>query len=294
MDSKNTNAALEPRSMSSISPKADDPTASPITPIFRWAGSKRKILPVLAAYWRPSFARYVEPFAGSAALFFRLHPERALLGDINNELIEAYDVIRDRPDDVHYAVSKIARTPQEYYRIRDGNTGRLKSFGRAVRFVYLNRYCFNGIFRTNQAGKFNVPFANKKPGVIPPIEHFRRSANLLSRATLKSGDFGALLSNVRPRDFVYLDPPYAVESRRVFREYDRREFSKRDLDRLGTHLRNMDAIGASFVVSYADCREARDVFSPWHLRRIRVRRQIAGFVSSRRFATELLVTNIQT
>ena len=197
MDSKKTNAALEPRSVSSISPKVDDPSetlASPITPIFRWAGSKRKILPVLATYWSPSFARYVEPFAGSAALFFRLHPERALLGDINSELIEAYDVIRDRPDDVHCAVSKIARTPREYYRIRDGNTGRLKSFGRAVRFVYLNRYCFNGIFRTNQAGRFNVPFANKKPGVIPPIEHFRRSANLLSRATLKSGDFGALLS----------------------------------------------------------------------------------------------------
>jgi DNA adenine methylase len=222
-----------------------------------------------------------------------LQPERAVLGDINQELIDAYEVIRDRPDDVHHAVSNIRRSKSEYYRVRGRNTNRLKAFGRAVRFVYLNRYCFNGIYRTNTEGRFNVPYAHDKPGTIPPIENFRRSAALLNRAKLKAGDFGEILSGVMPKDFVYLDPPYAVESRRIFREYDRREFAKRDLERLAVHLQTIDRKGASFVVSYADCREARDLFSRWTVRRIRVRRHIAGFASARRLATELLVTNTQ-
>ncbi len=267
--------------------------ATTITPIFRWAGSKRKVLPILASFWKPSFKRYVEPFAGSAALFFRLNPERAILGDINSELIEAYEIIRDRPDDVHRAVSKIRRSKSQYYKVRDQNTNRLKAFGRAVRFVYLNRYCFNGIYRTNMDGRFNVPYAHIKPGVVPPIENFRRCSALLHRASLKCGDFGAVLSGVKAGDFVYMDPPYAVESRRIFREYDQREFSKRDIERLASHLENINQKGASFVLSYADCREARDLFSCWSTSRIRVRRQVAGFSSARRFATELLVTNIE-
>lgn len=277
--------------MSDKTPRMERPAA--ITPLFRWAGSKRKILPILSEFWQPHFRRYVEPFAGSAALFFMLQPDRAVLGDINQELIDAYEVIRDRPDDVHHAVSNIQRSESNYYRVRARNTNRLKAFGRAVRFVYLNRYCFNGIYRTNTEGRFNVPYAHGTDGMIPPIENFRRSAALLHRAKLKAGDFGEVLSGVMPKDFVYLDPPYAVESRRIFREYDRREFAKRDLERLADHLGTIHRKGASFVVSYADCREARDLFSRWTMRRIRVRRHIAGFASARRLATELLVTNTQ-
>lgn len=265
--------------------------AATITPIFRWAGSKRKVLPILATFWNPSFKRYVEPFAGSAALFFRLNPERAILGDINSELIEAYEIIRDRPDDVYRAVSKISRNESQYYKVRDQNTSRLKAFGRAVRFVYLNRYCFNGIYRTNMKGKFNVPYAHNKPGVIPSLEVFRRCSALLNHASLKCGDFGSVLSGVKAGDFVYIDPPYVVDSRRIFREYDQREFSKKDLKRLASHLKKIDRKGATFLLSYADCREARELFSCWTMSRIRVRRNIAGFASARRFANEFLVTN---
>jgi DNA adenine methylase len=263
-----------------------------ITPIFRWAGSKRKVLPILAKYWNPHFSRYIEPFVGSAALFFRLQPQSAVLGDINLGLIEAYEVIRQRPDDVFAAVSKIPRSKHEYYRIRAQNVRQMGDFGRAVRFVYLNRYCFNGIFRTNLKGEFNVPYAHTKPGVIPPIENFRQSAQLLERAKLRCTDFGEILSSVRCGDFVYLDPPYAVESRRVFRQYDRKQFTKKDLSRLADHLQCIDRKGAAFVVSYAECKEARELLSHWKASRIRVRRNVAGFVSARRLANEIVVTNI--
>jgi len=264
-----------------------------ITPIFRWAGSKRKVLPILASFWSPNYRRYLEPFAGSAALFFKLQPEHAVLSDINEDLISTYEVIRDQPDDVHRAVSRIRQSETEYYKVRARNTSRLSAFNRAVRFVYLNRHCFNGIYRTNTLGKFNVPYAHNKPGVIPPIEKFRRSAALLHRASLRSSDFGQILSSVRENDFVYLDPPYAVESRRVFRQYDRRQFLRRDLERLSEHLSNIDKKRASFVVSYADCREARSLFARWHVSRVRVRRNVAGFAADRKIATELLVTNIK-
>lgn len=276
------------------SDKCPSPSStSTITPLFRWAGSKRKVLPVLAAHWQSSHRRYVEPFAGSAALFFKIQPEKAILGDINEGLIEAYEVIRDRPDDVHQAVSRIRRGETSYYKVRAQNPRRMGAFGRAVRFVYLNRYCFNGIFRTNRNGQFNVPYAHIKPGIIPPIEDFRKCAALLQRASLRCGDFGAIISTVRSGDFVYLDPPYAVESRRVFREYDQREFTMRDLERLGEHLQTIHRKNATFVVSYADCSEARKVFQQWPSRRIRVRRHIAGFASNRRTAFELLVTNLE-
>lgn len=278
--------------MKSTSHTNPEPELKEVRSIFRWAGSKRKILPALATYWNPEFNRYVEPFAGSSALFFKLQPHVAVLGDVNGALIEAYEVIRERPDDVFRAVSKLPRSANTYYKIRGQNINRLKAFGRAVRFVYLNRYCFNGIYRTNLDGKFNVPYANVKPGVIPPVEDFRHCAALLQRAILKCGDFGAVLSAVKAGDFVYMDPPYAVESRRVFRQYDQREFSKRDLERLSSHLKTIDRKGASFVISYADCREARELFANWRVRRIRVRRHIAGFVSARRHAFELLATNI--
>jgi DNA adenine methylase len=264
-----------------------------ITPIFRWAGCKRKVLPVLAQYWRPEFKRYVEPFAGSAALFFRVQPERALLGDINEGLIEAYEVIRDRPDDVQEAVHRIPRSETRYYEVRRQVPHRLSAFRRTVRFVYLNRYCFNGIFRTNTDGQFNVPYAHTKPGVIPPVENFRRCAALLNRASLRCGDFGGILSSVRKGDFVYLDPPYAVASRRVFRQYDQREFTERDVERLAEHLKNIDRKGAYFAVSYADCAEGRRLLSQWETRRIKVRRHVAGFSSARRYAFEILVSNIQ-
>jgi len=267
-------------------------SAAPVTPVFRWAGSKRKILPTLAEYWNPKYSRYVEPFAGSAALFFSLQPDRAVLGDVNSDLIDAYKVIRDRPDDVHRAVTKIARNSDTYYAVRKRNPSRLSAFNRAVRFVYLNRYCFNGIYRTNNDGHFNVPYAHTKPGVVPPIERFRRCATLLQRADLRVGDFGNVLKTVRKGDFVYLDPPYVVESRRVFRKYDERDFSHSDLERLKTHVVAIVNKGASFILSYADCAEVRKLFSEWRMRRVRVRRNVAGFVSARRLANEVVVTNI--
>ncbi len=267
-------------------------TSVKVDSILRWAGSKRKVLPRLACFWHQHYDRYVEPFAGSASLFFRLQPASAMLGDINSELIESYEVVRESPDRLYNILSAMPVGASSYYKVRQQIPSKLSRIARAARFIYLNRHCFNGIFRTNKSGQFNVPFGGLKPGKIPRVETFRQCAILLSRAALRTCDFGHILRDTKLGDFVYLDPPYAVESRRVFRQYCSKEFAKKDLERLACHLHRMDARKVHFVLSYADCAEARHFFKDWNPTRMRVRRHVAGFTGSRRTAYELIATNI--
>ena len=263
-----------------------------IQPFLRWAGSKRQLVSRLASYWPGDPARYIEPFAGSACLFFALQPKEAVLGDINADLIRTYCTVRDHSSDVAAELAQIAFNKDTYYGLRQMRPETMPATAAAARFIYLNRFCFNGLYRTNAAGDFNVPFAPRGSGRLPLLSHLVGCAELLSRAKLHCGDFEETLELVQAGDFVYLDPPFAVSKRRVFREYSPTSFAQHDLIRLCRHLHRIDSIGARFLVSYADCAEARDAFRRWHFRRVRTRRNIAGFAVHRRFAFELIVTNM--
>jgi DNA adenine methylase len=234
------------------------------TPFLRWAGSKRKLLPKLMPYWGSGYRRYIEPFAGSGALFFALRPGKALLSDINGELIEAMELVRDSPAEIHGLLSRMRHTKDEYYRIRSQDRKSLGARGRVTRFIYLNRYCFNGLYRTNLAGQFNVPFAASGTGDIPSLETFLENAKRLGAARLVQGDFDTVVrAEVKKGDFVYLDPPFAVENRRIFRQYGPQTFGIDDLARLSALLREIEARGAHFLLSYACCKEVREYFGDW-------------------------------
>lgn len=261
-------------------------------PVLRWAGSKRQTVERLAKLWAPGYARYVEPFAGSAALYFTIRPGNAVIADRNRDLIDTYRVLCERPAELHARAIAVPKSKQIYYKLRDRDPGGLSTLERAVRFLYLNRYCFNGLYRTNSDGGFNVPYAPSGTGGFPSCAEFEACARLLSTAKLRAWDFGTTLRYVRAGDFVYLDPPYAVESRRVFREYGAFGFGRSELVRLVRHLRRIDERGAMFVLTYADCAEARRLFSEWPQKRIAVRRNIAGFAGARKRAFELLISNL--
>ena len=269
------------------------PVNLPTKPFLRWAGSKRKQVPVLKQYWSDQYDRYVEPFAGSACFFFDLAPSNALLADKNQELIETYEVIREHPKLVYNRVTIMSRDKETYYLERSKSPQQLTRVQRAVRFIYLNRNCFNGIYRTNQNGEFNVPFASSRAGKFVAYDQFLSAAELLVNAELRCWDFGTTLRHVRSGDFVYLDPPYALDSRRVFKEYGKRLFQMEDLERLSQHLEKIADRGAAFVVSYADCKQAREIGRAWTCPRLRVRRHVAGFSGARRSAYELVITNIE-
>jgi DNA adenine methylase len=262
-----------------------------IVPIFRWAGSKRKTLSFLTGFWNDRFNRYIEPFVGSACLFLKLKPKAAVLADLNSALIDTYETIRDKPIAVAEALYAIPRDSDTYYKVRRSCKRSTTAVDRAAQFVYLNRNCFNGIFRTNLNGDFNVPFGADQ-GQYPRLCDFETTADLLKKATLLRGDFGATLRHLRKGDFVYLDPPFAATGARTFVEYGKRSFAEDDIGRLERHLERIDSRGASFLVSYADCPRAREIAKDWNWRAIEVRRHIAGFSSKRKMAGELLISNL--
>jgi DNA adenine methylase len=138
-----------------------------------------------------------------------------------------------------------------------------------------------------------VPFAGKKTGNLPSWEQFSTAASILKRSTIKCGDFERILRKaVRAGDFVYLDPPYAVGNRRIFRQYGADTFGLSDLQRLRVVLELIEDRGAHFVLSYAYCREAKEAFEGWSSRRVYTHRNISGFAKHRRRAAELIVTNV--
>lgn len=267
-------------------------TAANLRSPIRWAGSKRKLLPILEKFWRSSDNKYIEAFAGSACLFFHVQPRRAVLNDTNEELIAAYRILARHPLLLYETLNEMTRSQEIYYQIRGVNVNELDEFDAAVRFFYLNRYCFNGIYRTNKLGAFNVPYASYKTGGFPKRDQWRRSAEALSRAMILCSDFEeVVLDNVESGDFVYLDPPYAVSNRRVFVQYSPNEFGMSDLTRLRSVMDYVDRAGATFVVSYALSKETSILSQGWHSKRTLAQRNVAGFSHHRRKAVEVLITN---
>src|ERR1041385_6945188 len=199
-----------------------------MAPLLRWAGSKRMHVPFLRQCWSSGeYSRYIEPFAGSAAAFFAIAPQDAVLADINCELIQTYRAICQAPSAVFRRLHQFSTGKDEYYSVRAMRP--THAVTKAARFVYLNRFCFNGLYRTNIDGDFNVPYGAPKTLNLPDLVRFQACARLLRCATLVDADFREVLAKVREGDFVYLDPPYAVSHRRVFIQYAKGHFSTKDL-----------------------------------------------------------------
>lgn len=229
---------------------------------------------------------------GSAALFFSLDPAKAVLSDINEDLINAFMAVQTHPRAVYNRLSKLPRGKLAYYRIRAEGLRGYSSLDRAARFIYLNRFSFNGIYRTNLKGQFNVPYCNNRNAYLPTLEDLLLASNALSRASIIASDFETVLQNqIKEGDFVYLDPPYAQDNKNVFHQYRPHEFGLDDLERLDDMLHRIDNKGATFLLSYGYCPEACEVFDRWPQKKIMVQRNIAGFVDARRRSAELLVTN---
>jgi DNA adenine methylase len=273
--------------VSSASKGVPEPWTSPI---LRWAGSKRKLLPTLMTNAPASYGRYIEAFAGSACLLFALHPKSAVLNDINEQLIESYTVLRDHPRLLARGVHSLPSTKKEYYRQRSLDASALTPLDRAIRFIYLNRNCFNGVYRTNRQGVFNVP-RGKKTGSTPREQDFYRCSVALRYTDLRALDFEGCLADVKKSDFVYLDPPYSTSPRPRYGEYGYASFQPIDVARLVGVLRRLDSLGAYFLLSYAGGRSVQRSFTEWNCQSIRVRRHVAGFVDHRTVVDEILVSN---
>ncbi len=258
--------------------------------IIRWAGSKKKLLSLLTAAAPKSFNRYVEPFVGSAVLFLRLDAKAALLGDVNSDLIETYETLRDHPRAVWNRVSAMSLRPEFYYSLRASDPCDLPLLDRAARFIYLNRFCFNGVYRTNREGMFNVA-RGKGHLFVPDLAAFMQMAQALRNAKLSCSDFEKIVNKTRDGDFLYLDPPYALGGKRDRGEYGLGAFREIDEQRLVDSIQDASDRGVRVLLSYTPTTRVLKRLDGWKVHRLAVTRNVSGFTGSRRRAKEVLVSN---
>jgi DNA adenine methylase len=263
-------------------------------PLLRWVGSKRLQLPIIQRYWPAHFERYVEPFCGSCAALFYRSPQRALMNDINPELINFWRIVKCAPKELYARSYKIANSEETYYKMRAQSPTELSAIDRAVRFLYLNRYSFNGLYRTNRRCEYNVPYGGIRCGDFPPLAAFLAHAKVLASTELHCGDFEeCLTSSPMENDFIYLDPPYAVKGTRVSGEYDLRSFRSIDFERLVSLLYDLNRRGIKFLLTYPPDERATSALSHFILGRYPVRRRISGFRYGRTITEEVAFANYQ-
>lgn len=260
----------------------------------RWAGSKKKLIPKLKSFWDASSCeRYIEPFAGSAVLFFAVEPRKAILADANKELIDAYLAVQKNWKLAFSYLSKFPCSKEFYYSLRAADCSYRSQAYRAARFLYLNRFCFNGLYRTNSKGEFNVPYANDECRMPQSKEEFESFSRQVAGVQFLHQDFRETLRMAKKGDFVYADPPYAIQNRRIFNQYGPTTFGLNDLRDLAMHLHGLNDNGVKFLVSYAYSRDAVAIFRDWDIKVTTVQRTVAGNPLKRRRVREMFVTNIE-
>jgi len=267
-------------------------------PFLKWAGGKGQLLEQFAPLLprAGSYARYFEPFLGSSALFFHLAPHRAFLSDVNREIVDCYRAVKDHAEDVIRELGKHRYTPEDYYRVRDRARPRTLA-SRAARTIYLNKTGYNGLYRVNSAGRFNVPIGKyANPGFASPTLFgvLRACARALGAAKLGDGDFARTLRAAGEGDFVYLDPPYApVSATADFTAYAAGGFGWSDQERLAKACTELWKRGARVMLSNSDAAPVRRLYEDLGFRidEVRAARSINSRATSRGKVCELVVRN---
>jgi DNA adenine methylase len=284
---------------------APDPTLVVAHPFVKIAGGKRKLLPLLrehvpGGFYRPQFkstATYFEPFVGGGALFFDLEYPRCVLGDTCTPLVTAYRTIRDSVTTVITLLSALSGSndKESYYRIRERNFEVGTEAERAAEFLYANRVCFNGLFRVNKSGRFNVPFGDNPKATICDEDNLRAVSRRLQGVELRQADFASAVADAREGDFVYFDPPYAPISKTSnFTGYSSGGFTDKDQERLRDLLLDLKwARGVHVVLSNSSAPLVRDLYgdpAQFTIHEVRAARSINSKATKRGDVTELVIT----
>ena len=265
-------------------------------PIVKWVGGKRQLMFELLKNMPENYNRYFEPFIGGGALFFELHPDNAYISDMNEELINLYQVVRNDVDELIADLQKHDVSKEYFMKIR--NIDRTEEYQnwsdvqKASRFIYLNRTCFNGMYRVNSRGEFNVPFGHYKNPRILDENNLINCSNLLLKTEIKHADFSEILKEVNKGDFVYFDPPYVpLNETSSFTSYTKDGF---DLD-MQLSLREvcdeLDSMGVKFLLSNSDTQFVNELYENYNIRKVFASRQINANADGRGKITEVLVRN---
>lgn len=278
-----SSAALTNLSTLTISPK----------PFLKWAGGKSRLIAQYQPYLPKNVRTYYEPFLGGGALFFHLKPQRAILSDINPELVNVYVCVRDCVEAVIATLENHAAHHSQAYYYQVRNDEPRSSVEKAARLIYLNRTCFNGLYRVNRHGQFNVPMGRyKNPRICNP-ELLRATSDVLKNATLTEQPFDQILTeSPSEQDFVYFDPPYhPLSDTSNFTAYSRSVFGETEQIRLRDAFAALSERGAKVALSNSDCPFVRVLYQGFQIHTISATRAINSQPAKRGKITEVLVTS---
>ena len=260
-------------------------------PFLKWAGGKSRLISQYHRYFPKDFNTYYEPFLGGGAVFFHLQHHPAVLSDINPELINVYRCVRDQVKNLIALLAEHQRKHnKDYYYWMRSDVGRTK-IEKAARLIYLNKTCFNGLYRENSKGEFNVPIGKyNNPKICDPDLLYSASAALKS-AEIKVRSFDKVLKYAKKDDFVYFDPPYyPLSSTSNFTAYNRDFFSKEDQIKLRDVFAELASRGVKVMLSNSDCELIRELYRNFDIREISASRAINSNGNKRGKIAELLVT----
>lgn len=261
-------------------------------PFIKWVGGKGKLLPQYRDLI-PDFRFYYEPFLGGGAMFFDLQPRFAFLSDINQQLIHTYRCVRDNPTQLLHLLNKMAKSHSEqyFYQIRD-QTPETEIFKIAARFIYLNKTCFNGLWRENKKGQNNVPIGdNPTPNICDP-ETIIAASKVLQNVQIRCGDYRDCAKYIISSNaFFFFDPPYVPIKKGGFTSYSKGGFNFENQKELKELFDYLSASGAKLMLANADCTSTRFLYKNYRITEIKANRSINSDATKRGKVGELIITN---
>jgi DNA adenine methylase len=271
-----------------------------VSPLVKWAGGKTSLLPHVIARLReasaPPGATYFEPFLGGGAVFFALQPERAVVSDTNRDLVQMYTIVRDEPEALMGALDDLQQhvlDSERYYAIRSQDPSSLPAVDAAARFIYLNKTCYNGLYRVNRRGQFNVPFGRYRVGPrLYDRANLLAASDALRRASVLCVDYHEALREAKAGDIVYLDPPYhPLSATANFTGYTALAFGEGNQRALVQEIRRLSELRAFVLLSNSDTPLIHELYGEYALNRLAVSRAINSRGDRRTGTFELLIDN---
>jgi DNA adenine methylase len=270
-----------------------------VAPVLKWAGGKRQLLGTLAPLFPKDATAYCEPFVGGGAVLFALQPDTAFVNDINEDLIRVYSVIKSDVESLIAALQGFRNEAGSFYAVRDWDRDKekyacLPDVEKAARILYLNKTCYNGLFRVNSAGEFNAPFGNYRSPNIVNAPALRAVSSYLNSADvcLSSVDYAQVLAKLPKGAFVYLDPPYdPVSGTSSFTGYSKGGFSRKEQIRLRECCDDLDARGLRFMLSNSSTEFIRKQYAAYHTIVVQAKRAVNSVSAKRGRVDEVVIRN---
>lgn len=269
-----------------------------VSPILKWVGGKRQLLSEIIPMIDKKYTTYVEPFVGGGAVLFELQPPNAIINDYNAELINVYMVVRDKCEELINVLEMHEKNnnSEYFYTVRaldrEAEYEQISDVERAARIIYLNKTCYNGLYRVNSAGQFNSPYGKYKNPNIVNATVLRAMSKYLSSSNIKimNGDYREALKGLRKGAFVYLDPPYMpISSSSSFTGYTEGGFSYQQQIELRDECDKLRKKGIRFIQSNSDCPEIRELYKDYEIKTVQAKRSINSNAEKRGEINEVLI-----